>query len=89
VLRQALEPLIASYDAILTPATTGEAPIGTESTGSPVFCTIWSLLGLPAITLPLIRGPNGLPIGVQLVGRWAEDARLIRAAVSLNDEMAI
>ena len=67
VLRQALQPLIASYDAILTPATTGEAPIGTESTGSPVFCTIWSLLGLPAITLPLIRGPNGLPIGVQLV----------------------
>jgi Asp-tRNA(Asn)/Glu-tRNA(Gln) amidotransferase A subunit family amidase len=88
-LRQALEPLIMPYQAILTPATTGEAPIGTDSTGSPVFCTIWSLLGLPAITLPLIRGPNGLPIGVQLVGHWAEDARLIRTAISLMDEMAM
>jgi Asp-tRNA(Asn)/Glu-tRNA(Gln) amidotransferase A subunit family amidase len=67
-------------DAILTPAALGEAPRGLESTGDPSFCTLWTLTGMPAITLPLMRGANGLPIGVQLVGRRNGDARLLRTA---------
>ncbi len=79
-LRASLEPLFSRYDMILTPATTGQAPPGLESTGSPAFCTIWTLLGLPAVTLPLLSGADGLPIGVQLVAQQGDDARLLRTA---------
>ncbi|MBM3950310.1 MAG: amidase [Rhodospirillales bacterium] len=75
-----VDAVFDEYDAILTPATTGEAPVGLDATGSPVFCTIWTYLGLPAVTLPLLTGPNGLPVGVQLVGRRGNDARLLRTA---------
>jgi Asp-tRNA(Asn)/Glu-tRNA(Gln) amidotransferase A subunit family amidase len=68
------------YDAILTPAALGTAPKGLKSTGDPAFCTLWTLVGLPAVTLPLMKGANGLPIGVQLVGRRGFDARLLRTA---------
>jgi Asp-tRNA(Asn)/Glu-tRNA(Gln) amidotransferase A subunit family amidase len=68
------------YDAILTPPALGTAPKGLGSTGDPVFCSIWTLLGMPAITLPLMQGQNGLPLGVQLVGRKGYDARLLRTA---------
>jgi Asp-tRNA(Asn)/Glu-tRNA(Gln) amidotransferase A subunit family amidase len=79
-LRRSLEPLFQWADAILTPATTGTAPAGLEGTGSPVFCTIWTLLGLPALSLPLLEGESGLPLGVQLVGSFGDDARLLRHA---------
>ena len=68
------------YDAILTPAACGEAPIGLESTGDPIFCTTWTYLGVPAISIPLMEGVNGLPIGLQLVGPRGDDARLLRSA---------
>ncbi len=87
-LRGSLAPWFDRFDAILTPAATGEAPVGLEYTGSPVFCTIWSLLGLPAISLPLLRGPVGMPLGVQLVGRSGEDARVLRAAAWLTRHRA-
>ena len=78
LLSAALENIFKCYDAILTPATTGQAPHGLESTGSPIFCTIWTLCGLPAISLPLLKGPAGLPLGVQLVGRKYNDGLLLR-----------
>jgi Asp-tRNA(Asn)/Glu-tRNA(Gln) amidotransferase A subunit family amidase len=72
--------MLLEYDAILTPAVTGEAPAGLESTGSPIFCTPWSLCGVPAVSLPLLQGSNGLPVGVQLVASKGDDARLLRTA---------
>ena len=75
-----LDEIFTEYDAILTPAATGEAPFGKASTGSPVFCTLWTLCGVPALTLPVLQGSSGMPIGAQLVaGRW-DDARLLRTA---------
>ena len=68
------------YDAILTAPAAGTAPLGLESTGSPAFCTLWTYAGMPAVTLPIMRGENGLPLGVQLVGRRGDDARLLRTA---------
>ncbi|HLC40361.1 MAG TPA: amidase family protein, partial [Methylomirabilota bacterium] len=68
------------YDAILTAAAPGTAPKGLASTGDPSFCTLWTLCGMPAVSLPLMQGTNGLPIGVQLVGRRDFDARLLRTA---------
>jgi Asp-tRNA(Asn)/Glu-tRNA(Gln) amidotransferase A subunit family amidase len=79
-LQRAVEPLFQKYDALLTPATTGPAPHGLGATGSPVFCTIWTLCGMPAVTLPLLQAGNGLPLGVQLVGQKGDDARLLRTA---------
>lgn len=84
-LNLALEEVFERYDAILTPAVAGEAPIGLASTGSPIFCTIWTLCGLPAITLPVLKGAHGMPLGVQLVGGRGRDARLLRAASRLVD----
>jgi Asp-tRNA(Asn)/Glu-tRNA(Gln) amidotransferase A subunit family amidase len=83
--RQALAELLQTFDAIVTPAAPGEAPLGLEATGSPVFCSLWTLAGLPAVSLPIFTGPNDLPVGCQLVGAPGEDARLMAAARSLLD----
>jgi len=76
------------YDAILTPAATGAAPRGLSSTGDPVFCTLWTLCGMPAISLPLLQNASGLPLGVQLVGPRDGDARLLRTARWLAARLA-
>jgi Asp-tRNA(Asn)/Glu-tRNA(Gln) amidotransferase A subunit family amidase len=67
-------------DAVLVPAAPGEAPRGLGSTGDPVFNRMWTLLGVPCVTLPVRWADNGLPIGVQLVGRIGDDARLMACA---------
>jgi Asp-tRNA(Asn)/Glu-tRNA(Gln) amidotransferase A subunit family amidase len=79
-LAQILDEILAGYDAVVTPATPGEAPLGLESTGSPTFCTIWTLCGVPAISIPLLQGEAGMPLGVQLVAARGDDARLLRTA---------
>jgi Asp-tRNA(Asn)/Glu-tRNA(Gln) amidotransferase A subunit family amidase len=66
------------YDAILTPATLGEAPPLADGTGDPVCSTIWTLCGLPCLSVPLLAGDGDLPIGVQLVAGHEEDDRLFR-----------
>jgi Asp-tRNA(Asn)/Glu-tRNA(Gln) amidotransferase A subunit family amidase len=76
------------YDAILTPAAPGAAPKGLASTGDPSFCTLWTLCGMPAISLPLVESTNGLPLGVQLVGPRNGDARLLRTARWLAAKVA-
>ena len=75
-----LDALFHEFDAIVTPAAPGEAPLGLGATGSPAFCTLWSLVGTPAVTMPVLLGPAGLPLGVQLVGAIGDDARLLRTA---------
>jgi Asp-tRNA(Asn)/Glu-tRNA(Gln) amidotransferase A subunit family amidase len=79
-LNDGLDGVFDRYDAIITPAAVGEAPAGLDSTGSPIFSSLWTYCGTPAITLPLMEGPNGLPLGVQLVSRRGDDARLLRTA---------
>jgi Asp-tRNA(Asn)/Glu-tRNA(Gln) amidotransferase A subunit family amidase len=79
LLNAAFDELFDRFDAVLTPAAPGTAP-SMESTGDPVFCTLWSLCGMPALSLPLLHGPDGLPLGVQVVGRRDGDARLLRSA---------
>ncbi|MCU7814935.1 MAG: amidase [Candidatus Thiodiazotropha sp. (ex Lucinoma kastoroae)] len=75
-----LEAIFERYDAVITPAAPGEAPVGHSSTGSAAFNVLWSLTGVPAITLPLLTGRRGLPVGVQLIGRRNDDGRLLRTA---------
>ncbi len=80
LLNAGLDLVFEHYDMIITPATTGEAPLGLDATGSPVFNTLATYCGVPAVTLPLMDGPNGLPLGVQVIGPRGDDARLLRNA---------
>ncbi|HKO93068.1 MAG TPA: amidase family protein, partial [Polyangiaceae bacterium] len=80
--------LLQDYDAIATPAALGPAPRGLESTGDPSFCTLWTLCGMPAISLPLLATPDRLPLGVQLVGSRRADGPLLRTARWLERTLA-
>jgi Asp-tRNA(Asn)/Glu-tRNA(Gln) amidotransferase A subunit family amidase len=83
-----LADIFDEYDAILTPAAPGVAPKGLGATGDPVFCTLWTLTGLPALSVPLLAGEGSLPLGVQLVGARGRDARLLRTASALVEMAA-
>ena len=78
--RQLLQGALGDFDALVVPSATGEAPAGLEATGDPVFNRIWSLLHTPAVHVPTSQGPDGLPIGVQVVGRIGDDARVLACA---------
>ncbi|HXP74530.1 MAG TPA: amidase [Stellaceae bacterium] len=78
--RAGVAELFGDFDALLVPAAPGEAPARLDMTGDPLFNRTWTSLHLPCVTLPAGRGDAGLPIGVQLVGRFGEDARLLAIA---------
>ncbi|MGC3937424.1 amidase [Roseobacter sp. EG26] len=82
------EDFFTEYDAILAPAAAGEALRFGSGTGDPIFCTLWTLAGLPCVTLPLLVGEAGLPIGVQLIGPAKKDDRLMRTARWLQQHIA-
>jgi Asp-tRNA(Asn)/Glu-tRNA(Gln) amidotransferase A subunit family amidase len=88
LLVESFAEIFERYDAIVTPAAAGTAPRGLASTGDPAFCTLWTLLGTPALSLPLMKGSNGLPLGVQLIGPRHDDARLLRTARWLRARLA-
>jgi len=67
-------------DLVIAPSAIGEAPLLKEGTGDPVFCRIWTLLGLPCINLNIASGVNGLPIGVQFIAGPGKDRFLLSAA---------
>jgi Asp-tRNA(Asn)/Glu-tRNA(Gln) amidotransferase A subunit family amidase len=66
-------PLSATTDLVLMPSALGAAPAGLASTGDPVMCRAWTLLGLPTANVPAWRRPDGLPVGVQLAGTGPDD----------------
>lgn len=78
--RRWLDTLFDGCEAIVTIPAPGEAPEGLANTGDATFCSLWTMAGLPAITLPSGRGPKGLPLGLQVVGRYREDERALQAA---------
>jgi Asp-tRNA(Asn)/Glu-tRNA(Gln) amidotransferase A subunit family amidase len=82
-LRSELIARISGYDAVLTFASTGPAPLASDGTGDPIFATLWTLIGAPAFSLPLLRSEDGLPIGVQAVGAPGRDVELTFAAAWL------
>jgi len=78
--RSAFATEISGFDAILTLPAFGEAPEGLSFTGNAEFCAPWTLLGVPALTLPAGFGKRGLPLGLQIVGAYRQDERTLRAA---------
>jgi Asp-tRNA(Asn)/Glu-tRNA(Gln) amidotransferase A subunit family amidase len=83
-----LSGVLGDADVILAPSAPGEAPRGLAATGDPVFCRVWTLLGTPALSLPCGEGANGLPVGVQIIGRIGDDARAIAVADWLHPRLA-
>lgn len=88
LLREASDLLFNDVDALICPAATGAAPLGLASTGDSIFNGLWTYTGVPAITLPLMSSADGAPMGVQLLGRVGDDARLLAAAhwLELNSD---
>ena len=82
----AFDEYFATFDAILCPAALGTAPHSLASTGNPIMQTVWSFAGLPSVNLPLLTLSNGLPLGVQAVGSYQNDARLLRSSRWLVSE---
>ena len=78
--RRAFHDVAADCDVLLAPSATGEAPIGLESTGNAAPSTLWTALHVPSITIPIFKGPSGLPVGAQLIARRNEDRKLFSAA---------
>ena len=88
LVAQRIEALLSGYDAIITLPAGGEAELLTEKTsGNPVFCSIWTFAGVPAISLPLGQGPAGLPLGVQLIAPKGQDARLFAVAAWMSEAL--
>ena len=87
-LNASLAERFAHCDALLCPATPSAAPSGIDSTGNAIFNGMWTLCGTPAITFPLFHTETGLPMGLQLVGRAGDDARLLRPARWLTAHVA-
>ena len=86
--RAGFDGFFGECDAVLVPAAPGEAPLGLGNTGDPIFNRMWTLLGVPCVTLSARWAENGLPTGVQLVGRIRNDARLMACAASLEQALA-
>jgi Asp-tRNA(Asn)/Glu-tRNA(Gln) amidotransferase A subunit family amidase len=86
VMRHALDcrrmyaDLVADFDVLLTLSAPGEAPQGITGTGSSLFNRVWTLLGAPCVTIPAGNGPQGLPLGVQIIGAYDDDERVLRIA---------
>ena len=82
---ESYKEVFEDYYGILTPSSNGVADKGLGSTGSADFQKIWTYLGLPAISLPLLTGENDLPLGLQLVGNKFDDLRFLGTAKWLED----
>jgi Asp-tRNA(Asn)/Glu-tRNA(Gln) amidotransferase A subunit family amidase len=78
--RDDVMPLLAAYDALLSPTAPATAPAGLEATGDPWFCAPWSSAGVPACSLPTAVSPQGLPRALQLVAAADRDADLLAVA---------
>ncbi len=79
-MRGQLDTAFEEFDAILTPSAVGEAPLGLGDTGPITFNFLWTAAHTPALTLPVGRGPQGLPLAIQLVARRHDDDRLLQVA---------
>jgi len=86
--RRRLLQVFEHYDFVVTPSVLGEAPKGLQSTGDPLFCRMWTLLGTPAVAVPGLIGPDGLPLGVQVIGPLYRDDLALAGAEWLSGRLA-
>ncbi|MES2977345.1 MAG: amidase [Pseudomonadota bacterium] len=78
--RHSLEEWMRPWDVLIAPSAPGAAPAGLQATGDPLFSRMWTLLGVPSVSLPAAKARNGMPVGVQLIGAYAADEELLAVA---------
>ena len=83
---ESYKEVFEDYHGVLMPSSPGVAPKGLKSTGTAEFNKVWSYLGTPCISLPLLEGENKLPLGVQLIGDKYDDHRFLGVARWLEKE---
>ena len=76
-MEQILRQFFLKYDAIITPSAPGQAPRDLMNTGNAIFNGYWTMMGVPAISLPFLKGKDDLPIGIQFITNWKEDLKLL------------
>ena len=86
--RRVLDTVFDDYDVLLTASAAGEAPVGLQSTGDASFCALWTTAHVPAISIPAFTGPNGLPIGVQVIGKRYADRALLQSAQWISQRLS-
>ena len=86
--RQALADLMTDTDVLLTPSAPGAAPASLASTGASIFNRMWTLLGTPCVNVPGLADKDGLPLGVQIVGRFGRDRLALEAALFVEQAIA-
>jgi Asp-tRNA(Asn)/Glu-tRNA(Gln) amidotransferase A subunit family amidase len=85
--RSQLAAVFEDVDVLLAPSAPGAAPAGLENTGDPIFCRIWTALHTPTVNIPAGHAPNGLPVGLQVVGAVGSDALTLAAAHALHQSL--
>jgi len=85
-MEQILRQLFLKYDAIITPAAPGQAPRDLMNTGNAIFNGYWTMMGVPSISLPFLKGKDGLPIGIQFITNWGEDLKLLEICKYILEE---
>jgi Asp-tRNA(Asn)/Glu-tRNA(Gln) amidotransferase A subunit family amidase len=85
--RAKLDAVFGELDVLLAPGASGEAPKGIASTGEVALNVVWTLLHTPCVAVPAGRGANGLPLGLQVIGRIGDDARTLACARYLEKRL--
>ena len=87
--RAQLADVFKDVDVLLAPSAAGSAPLGLDNTGDPLFCRIWTVLHTPTVNIPAGHAPNGMPVGLQVVGPVGGDAFTLAAAHALHQCLAV
>jgi Asp-tRNA(Asn)/Glu-tRNA(Gln) amidotransferase A subunit family amidase len=85
--QSALADVFQRLDVLITPSTIGEAPADLASISSSSFNRIWTLMHVPCLTIPAYQGPNGMPVGIQVIGSIGGDLRTMSAAKAIQDAL--
>ena len=88
-LRATMQQVMENYDVLLTATAPGEAWGGRQATGDPAFNTAWTALHMPSVSVPAFIGASGLPIGLQLIGRFRHDDALLAATATISTELDV
>jgi Asp-tRNA(Asn)/Glu-tRNA(Gln) amidotransferase A subunit family amidase len=86
--RQSLNDLMNDFDIILSPSAPGIAPEGLASTGTSTFNRLWTLMGTPCVNVPGLTDDDGMPLGVQVIGRFGADRATLEAALFIESALA-
>lgn len=86
--RDAMRSYFEPVDAVLSYAAPGEAPAGLGSTGDSRFNRLWTLMGTPCVTIPAMRGPRGLPVGLQIIARFGNDETALAVGIAMEKALA-